>query len=126
VNPRSKRFLAGILWAFAAVCAVSLFRELPWAANADYRDFNTYYLPAQLLRQSINPYAGNSVWGDTPSWLLCFEPLTLLAPFTAYKVWFGVNLMAFAIALILLVELSGCGRLGQSARIPAESVAGIY
>jgi Glycosyltransferase family 87 len=103
-SPGWKLYLAVLLWAVAAVCAVSLFRKLPWAVNANYRDFNTYYLPAQLLRQRINPYAGNSVWGDTPTWLLCFEPLTLLAPFTAYKLWFAVNLGAFAITLILLLR----------------------
>ncbi len=103
-SPCYKVYLAVSLWVVAAVCAVSLFRELPWAASANYRDFDTYYSPAYLLRQGINPYAGNSVWGDTPSWLLCFEPLTLLARFTAYKLWFFVNVMAFAITLILLLR----------------------
>ena len=105
-SPRWKIYLAVLLWVVAAVCAVSLFRELPWSANANFRDFNTYYSPAYLLRQKINPYAGNSVWGDTPSWLLCFEPLTLLARFTAYKLWFFVNLVAFVITLILLLNNS--------------------
>ena len=92
-----------LLWTLAAICAVLLFRTLPWAVSGDYRDFVGYYLPADLLRQKINPYAGTS-WGDTPSWLLCFEPLTLLARFTAYKLWFFVNLSAFAITLILLLR----------------------
>jgi hypothetical protein len=103
-SPRWKLYLAVLLWVVAAVCAVSLLRELPWAANADYRDFNNYYSPAYLLRQKVNPWLGNGIWGDTPSWLLCFEPLTLLARFTAYKLWFFVNLVAFAITLILLLR----------------------
>jgi hypothetical protein len=45
-SPRWKLYLAILLWMAAAVCAVSVFRELPWAANADYRDFYTYYSPA--------------------------------------------------------------------------------
>jgi Glycosyltransferase family 87 len=92
-----------LLWTLAAICAVLLLRELPWAVGGDYRDFGAYYLPADLLRRKINPYAGTS-WGDTPSWLLCFEPLTMLARFTAYKLWFFVNLAAFAITLILLLR----------------------
>jgi hypothetical protein len=100
---RWKRRLAVLLWTLAAICAVLLLRELPWAVGGDYRDFGAYYLPADLMRRKINPYVGTS-WGDTPSWLLCFEPLTLLARFTAYKLWFFVNLAAFTITLILLLR----------------------
>jgi hypothetical protein len=57
-----------------------------------------------VLRQGLNPYAVNSVWGDTPSWFLCFEPLTLCARFTAYKLWSWVNLLARAISLIVLLS----------------------
>jgi hypothetical protein len=104
-TPRWKLYLAVLLWLIAAVCAVSLFRELPWTTNVYYRDFTEYYRPSYLLRQHINPYIGTNV-GDTPSWLLCFEPLTLLAPLTAYKLWFLINLMTFAITLILLFRHS--------------------
>jgi len=102
-SPRWKLYLAIALWVVVAVCAVLVFRELPWAAKADYRDFDNYYSPASLLRQELNPYAGDSAWADTPSWLLCFEPLTLLTRFTSYKLWFFINLVAFAITLILLL-----------------------
>jgi Glycosyltransferase family 87 len=102
--PRRKLYLAVLLWAIAAVCAVALCRELPFATKAGFRDFDTYYSPAYLLRQGRNPYAVNSVWGDTPSWFLCFEPLTLFARFTAYKLWFLINVLALTIALIALLR----------------------
>jgi hypothetical protein len=38
-----------------------------------------------------------------PTFLLCFEPLTLLSPVTAYWVWFGFNFLAIAAALMLLL-----------------------
>jgi hypothetical protein len=106
---RRKLYLAVLLWVVAAVCAVSFFRELPWGADAQFRDFDAYYSPAYLLRQKINIYAGNNVWGDTPSWLLRFEPLTLFARFTAYKLWFLTNVLALAIALIVLLRDSALG-----------------
>jgi hypothetical protein len=108
-TPSWKLYLGVLLWVVTAVCATSFFRELPWAANANYRDFDAYYSPAYLLRQGINLYAGNSVWGDTPSWLLCFEPLTLLSRFTAYKLWFFINVLALAITLIVLLHNSALG-----------------
>jgi hypothetical protein len=104
-SPRWKLYVAVLLWVVAAVCAVSLFRELPWAANADYRDFNIYYSVANLLRHNISPYPKNHSWAwDTPSWFLCFESLTFLPRFAAYKLWFFVNLVAFAITLVLLLR----------------------
>jgi hypothetical protein len=52
-TPRWKLYLAVLLWLIAAVCAVSLFRELPWTTNVYYRDFTEYYRPSYLLRQHI-------------------------------------------------------------------------
>jgi hypothetical protein len=42
--------------------------------------------------------------GYPPTFLLCFEPLTLLSPVTAYWVWFDFNCVAIAAALMLLLR----------------------
>ena len=97
--PRWKFYLPILLWIVASVCAISFFRDLPWTSKADHRDFDIYYSTASLLRHGIDPHAV-----DTPSWLLCFEPLTLLSRFAAYKLWFFINIFALAISLILLLR----------------------
>lgn len=102
-SSRWKLGLAAILWVLVIVAAALLFRELPWTPNGDYRDFDTYYIPAEMLRRGINPYLGSSRWGDTPTWLLCFEALTLLPRYVAYKLWFFVNVAALTASLILLL-----------------------
>jgi hypothetical protein len=43
-------------------------------------------------------------WGDTPSWYLSFEPLTFLTPFTAYWIWFAINVVSLAAAPGLLLH----------------------
>jgi hypothetical protein len=38
-----------------------------------------------------------------PTFLLCFEPFTLMPPVPAYWTWFGLNLAALAVALAMLL-----------------------
>src|SRR5262249_13951029 len=45
---------------------------------------------------------------DTPTFLLCFEPLTLLSPATAFWIWTSLNLVALAIAIGLLLVRRPC------------------
>jgi hypothetical protein len=85
----------------AAICAVLLFRTLPW-------------VPAVTIGISVDTICRLTCCDrkSTPMLELvgghragfCAEPLTLLTRFTAYKLWFFVNLAAFAITLILLLR----------------------
>jgi Glycosyltransferase family 87 len=49
-------------------------------------------------------------WGDTPTWFLCFEPLTFFSPFTAYWVWFCLNAFFFAASIWILIRDVGLKR----------------
>ena len=80
-------------------------------------DFSVYYASGFLLRHGVNPYGADlaatahrlgletgyiSQATDPPTFLLAFEPLTLMGIHRAYWVWQGINLTAFAGALVLL------------------------
>jgi hypothetical protein len=82
------------------------------------RDFSDKYESAWALRHGIDPYPidltpiatrlGLETGGlihasDTPTFLLCFEPLTYLPPQTAFRVWTIINAGALAIAMSLLL-----------------------
>jgi hypothetical protein len=93
---------------------IGLVQQLPTrnvsSAHIDwntYRDFQTYYSPALLLRRGSNPYKADPLWGDTPTWFLCFEPLTFFPPFTAYWAWFCLNLFFLATSIWILVRDGG-------------------
>lgn len=88
-------------------------------------DFSIYYASALALREGANPYRddlkpfSDQVGVNTveihraahpPTFLLCFEPLTLLNPKAAYWIWFLINLAALVgILLMLLGPRSGLG-----------------
>jgi len=80
-------------------------------------DFSVYYASGLLLRHGVNPYTADlaatahrlgletgyiSQATDPPTFLLAFEPLTLMEIHRAYWVWQGINFTAFAGALVLL------------------------
>ena len=82
------------------------------------RDFSNYYESAWALRHGIDPYSTNLTavgarvgletnWllhaSETPSFLLCFEPLTRLRPRVAFWIWIAINFSALAIAMYLLL-----------------------
>ncbi len=94
----------------------SMVSRLP--ARANQIDFSHYYTSALLLREGVNPYRvdltskaselGLNV-GDVaratypPTFLLGFEPLTLMSPVHAYWTWIALNAIAMAVALALLL-----------------------
>ena len=88
-------------------------------------DFSVYYTSALALRQGLNPYTTNIIQKasrigldinavphatDPPTFLLCFEPLTLLQPQTAYWTWIGINIVALVLSLSILTSGRGISR----------------
>jgi Glycosyltransferase family 87 len=99
------------LGAVAIVFIIGLVRQLPMRPDLSaYRDFYGYYYPALHLRQGLNPYKLEPRWADTPTWFLCFEPLTHLSPFAAYWAWFALNAACFAASLWMLARDAGLPR----------------
>jgi hypothetical protein len=82
------------------------------------RDFSNYYESAWALRHGIDPYSalltpigaqlaletgGLLHASETPTFLLCFEPLTRIRPGVAFWIWTAINFSALAIAMYLLL-----------------------
>jgi alpha-1,2-mannosyltransferase len=82
-------------------------------------DFSHYYVSALMMRQGIDPYTTNmkplaeslglggldfSNATYTPTFLLLFEPLTLLIPLAAYWVWIAITMAFLAMSLYLLLD----------------------
>jgi len=102
----------------SALALVYAFTFLPGlAARANQFDFSHYYVSALAMRQGIDPYLTdltplatslglkiNEINHATypPTFVLCFEPLTLLPPLPAYWLWVGMNILFLAGALYLL------------------------
>jgi hypothetical protein len=119
---RSIVVCATIAWIVAAPALANLFAQLPGRTHE--WDFSVRYVASLSLRRGFNPYLtdlsplaaeqslhiGTLIRDDqTPTFLMCFEPLTLLSPTTAYWVWIGINLAAFATAFyVLLISFSRC------------------
>ena len=87
-------------------------------------DFDLYYVAALALREHQNPYTmdykslaarlGIAVtpdWEshDTPTLLLCLEPLTKLPMNQAFWLWTSLNLVALAAGLFMLLQPSTTG-----------------
>jgi hypothetical protein len=71
---------------------------------------NPYVTDFSRLGDELSLQTGSINREDqTPTFLMCFEPLTLLSPTTAYWVWIGINAAAFAAAFyVLLISFSRC------------------
>ena len=104
------------IWVVALIALASIAARLP--ARANKNDFSHYYTSALLLREGVDPYradlrirareiglnVGDNVRATyPPTFLLCFEPLTLMSPAPAYWTWIALNLVAMAIALAMLL-----------------------
>jgi glycosyl transferase family 87 len=100
----------------ALVALASIAARLP--ARSNQNDFSHYYTSALLLREGVNPYradlsaraselgldVGDNVRATyPPTFLLCFEPLTLMSPAHAYWTWIALNCLAMAAALAMLL-----------------------
>ena len=118
MRPWALALLWLMLLAYAVRFAVFKLRTPP-----DFTDFNHFYLGALSLRLKLNPYAVkfdtlahsigldigvNHISNQTPTLLLCIEPLAGLGPHTAYWIWIGISFVSlvFALSLLLFAETS--------------------
>jgi alpha-1,2-mannosyltransferase len=100
----------------ALIALVSIAAKLP--ARVNQIDFSHYYTSALLLREGVNPYRVDltpkaSALGLNvsinpratypPTFILCFEPLTLMSPTHAYWTWIALNVLAMALAFATLL-----------------------
>ncbi|HVA40611.1 MAG TPA: glycosyltransferase family 87 protein [Candidatus Binataceae bacterium] len=112
------------LWAAVVIGVVILIAALPGRANK--WDYSIYYSSALAMREGMNPYTTDLTplarslgfelkkinhATDPPTFVMCFVPLTLLAPRPGFYVWTAINAGAFLLALILLFRWTpGLGR----------------
>lgn len=111
----SKLIAFAVLWFLVLLYAMVIIKALP--GKSTHEDFSTLYTSATILRQGGNPYHANlqssaKLLGltigkieqpsDPPTFLLCFELLTLLRPWPAFLVWTGLNIAALGATLVLL------------------------
>jgi hypothetical protein len=121
------------------LCVLAFFRtcQTLWNIRDHYTDwdFSHYYTPALAARLHLNPYTtdltdlantlhlhiGTINHGDyPPTFIVCFEPLTLLTPAVAFWIWMLLNL---ALLAILLQQLSR--RIAATDRWAAYSFAAL-
>jgi hypothetical protein len=103
------------LWAMVVIGAVILVAAMPGRANK--WDYSIYYSSALAMRQGINPYTTDLTplahslgfeldkinhATDPPTFVMCFVPLTLLAPRPGFYVWTAINAFSFLLAVFLL------------------------
>ena len=108
--------ILALLWLGALAKFIRAFANLPPAVGR--LDFTNYYDSALAMRRGLDPYTINlTSIGDrlglqtgplihaseTPTFLLCLEPLTRLTPDTAFWLWTGLNLAMLAVAMYLLL-----------------------
>jgi Glycosyltransferase family 87 len=112
------------LWAAVVISVVILIAALPGRANK--WDYSIYYSSALAMREGMNPYTTDLTplaqslgfelgkinhATDPPTFVMCFVPLTLLAPRPGFYVWTAINAGAFLVALVLLFKwTAGLGR----------------
>src|SRR5260370_6724169 len=96
--------------------------------RANQWDFSHYYVSAFALREGENPYntrlspladsLGLQIGeidraGYPPTFLVAFEPLTVISPRAAYLTWITFSTLCLAAGLVLLIgPESGLGRYG--------------
>jgi hypothetical protein len=105
-----------LVWICALLMLTGTLTRMPGQWHR--RDFSNYYESAWALRNGIDPYSsylapvgarlGLETGGllhasETPPFLLCFEPLTLVPPRAAFWTWSAINFAALAIAMYLLL-----------------------
>lgn len=109
--------LKAALWAVAIISLAAVLVHLP--ARARSYDFSIFYTGAWSMRTGGNPYTESlyatakrlglhlgplKYANHTPTFILAFEPLTLLRPATVYWLWQGLSAAALAAALFLLLR----------------------
>ncbi len=111
-----------ILWLGVIFHSFALLHQLPSRVN--HFDFSIYYASGLALREHIDPYTTdlNSIdpalnleidpmhyATDPPTYLLAFEPITLLPLRQAFWLWEALNLAALVVSLVLLLRGSDLG-----------------
>jgi hypothetical protein len=111
----SQPWIGYLVLGLATLRLIGLFHGL--YEHFSQEDFSVYYASGFLLRHGVNPYSADlaatahrlgletgyiSQATDPPTFLLMFEPLTLMPIHRAYWAWQGINVAAFAGALVLL------------------------
>jgi len=112
------------LWAAVAIGLLIVIRAIP--GRATKWDYSVYYTSALAMREGMNPYTADLTAlahsrgfelgkinhaTDPPTFVMCFVPLTLLAPRAGFYVWTAINALAFLLALVLLFRwTSGLAR----------------
>ena len=113
-----------LLYVAALIHAFVIFGKMQRGWNG--MDFSLYYASALALRHGLNPYeidvmrladtVGLSVKAtlhanDPPTFLLLFEPLTLMSPYRAHRVWIAINCVALLLSMGLLIRGRGLSKL---------------
>ncbi len=108
--------ILAVIWICALLMLAGTLTRMP--AQWRGRDFSNYYLSVSALRRGIDPYSadltpiaaalgldtgGLTHASETPPFLLCFEPLTLMRPRAAFWLWTAINFSALAIAMYLML-----------------------
>jgi uncharacterized membrane protein len=109
--------ILALLWVGVFIHLWSMFETL---RTRMYKwDFSLYYLTAYAQSHGVNPYvtdltsmahhlgvAGlvNGNFLDVPFLVIAMEPLTWLSVPAAYWTWFTINVIALAVALLLLLR----------------------
>ena len=113
---RRRRVVLGIS-ALAAVYLIVLIVRVQRRSD-QAKTLSEYYVYALAMRSGQNPYTVdltslaasqglNIVWKHatyTPTFILCFEPLTLMSPRAAYWTWTVISLACLGAALFLLLN----------------------
>ncbi len=107
------------IWLLTLALAYAISLLWNYRGRANQIDFSHYYVSALAMRQGIDPYVtdltplATSLGLDVaemnhatypPTFVLCFEPLTLLSPLSAYWLWIAMNVLFLATALYLLLD----------------------
>jgi hypothetical protein len=118
----TRPYMVVIIWLGVIFHSMALIHQLP--SRITQFDFSIYYASGLALREHINPYTTNlDVVGkrlnlqiepmhyatDPPTYILAFEPLTLLPLRYAFWLWEALNLAALVASLVLLFRSSGLG-----------------
>lgn len=125
--------VAAILLAAALFHLVTLSTQV--APRYRLLDFSSHYVSTLAMREGMDPYsddllvmsarlnldAGAMIHSaETPVFLLCFRPLTMLSPRLAHRVWISLNFALLIASLwMLLVPV------GSTSRAAALSLAGL-
>ncbi|MGH7915685.1 MAG: glycosyltransferase family 87 protein [Candidatus Binataceae bacterium] len=125
------------LWAAVVIGVVILIAALPGRANK--WDYSIYYSSALAMREGMNPYTTDLTplarslgfdlkkinhATDPPTFVMCFVPLTLLAPRPGFYVWTAINAVSFLLALVLLFRWTP--GLGRDAALAIAAVAILF